>query len=395
MNEKLDNLMNSRKAFYLFVISVLFSLVTSEHSFARSNYIFSNNFFPDKYASLVVDAKTGNVMHQENADKRRYPASLTKMMTLYMTFEALHDRRLNMNEMVTVSRHAASQPRMSLSLRAGEKIKVSDLIKSVIVLSANDSAVVLAERISGSEADFANAMTKTAKYLGMKNTVFANASGLPNPRQVTTAKDMAKLLISLKRDFPQYYNLMSTTSFYYKKQCFNGHNRLMKSYSGAKAGKTGFIYASGFNLALNAERNGSSLVGVVMGGRTAASRDNYMKRILDNNFVKLESKNPLTQLARAAGSLIPTIPVASVVPKQKPVITTNIVQRAEMERKIAPANIAKVNETKSANQFKNNFAMNDVNLSFFNKSGSAASSKKAPASLAQGYQPGFLRVVSK
>ncbi|MDX1949557.1 MAG: D-alanyl-D-alanine carboxypeptidase family protein [Rickettsiales bacterium] len=352
---------------FLFFNLAIFAISVSAS--ARSSINNSNPyFFPDKYASLVVDAKTGDILHQQNADAKRYPASLTKMMTLYLAFQALNDRRLSMNEMVNVSRHAAAQPRMKLGLRAGEKISVNDLINSVIVLSANDSAVVLAERISGTESGFAKTMTNMAKYLGMKNTNFANASGLPNANQYTNAKDMAKLLVSLRRDFPQYYNLLSKKSFVYKRQEFGGHNRLLRDYAGAKAGKTGFINASGFNLALNAERNGNSLVGVVMGGKSATARDNHMRKILDENFAMLNKNNGGTFFAKNN----PTNVNRGAF--QKPAIVySNVKKPLTVDRFAKNNNVTNVKTI-------NSYAMNDEKYSNRNS---------APASLSNGYQPKF------
>lgn len=280
--------MNLSKTFAALAVAV--TLITfSGNSFAGGN--LNASFFPDKYASLVVDTNSNVILQQSNADSIRYPASLTKLMTLYLTFEQMKYGKLNIDESVTVSRHAASQPRMNLALRAGERITIRNLIKSVVVLSANDSAVVLAEKVAGTENNFAKRMTERAHQLGMKRTNFSNASGLPNKYQVTTAKDIAKLMIALKRDFPQYYSMLSANSFVYKGRTYGTHNRLMKSYAGAKAGKTGFINASGFNLTLEATKNGHDIVGVVLGGRSAVARDNHMKNILDNNFAMLDRNN--------------------------------------------------------------------------------------------------------
>lgn len=240
--------------------------------------------YATKHAALVVDASTGTVLQDENSKSLRYPASLTKLMTLYLTFEALDKRRISMSDTARVSRHAASQPNLNLGLRIGDRVKISDLIKGVAVVSANDASVVIAEKLAGSEREFASVMTNRARQLGMKNTNFMNASGLHNPKQMTTAQDIAKLLMAIRRDFPEYYKFLSVDSFYYKGQKFETHNRMMRNYAGAKAGKTGYVRASGFNLALNAEKNGKNIVGVVMGGKSAQLRDKYMKTILDKNF---------------------------------------------------------------------------------------------------------------
>ncbi len=282
--------MKLRGIFFVFVILSLV-LTTADANAARGNA---------KYASLVVDADSGTILHNEYGEGIRHPASLTKLMTLYLSFEALKNHKMNLNETVWVSRHAASQPRMSLALKTGDKITVKNLIDSVVVVSANDSAVVLAERLGKTENNFARMMTQRARQLGMKNTTFMNASGLHNPRQVTTAIDMAKMLMALKRDFPQYYPMLSKNFFAYKGVEYGAHSSLLKNYQYTKAGKTGFVNASGFNLVLNAEKNGNDLVGVVLGGRTAATRDNFMKNLLERNFNKLAGRTVSggTKLAR-------------------------------------------------------------------------------------------------
>lgn len=240
-----------------------------------------------RYASLVIDAETGAVLHQENAGKLRYPASLTKMMTLYVAFQALDRGTLTMNKKLQVSVHAANQKPSSIGLRPGQSISVKDAIDAVIIKSANDASVVLAEGVSGSEAQFALHMTRVAKKLGMNHTNFANASGLPNNKQVTTAYDLARLAVALRRDFAKYYPLFANNSFTYNGRTFYSHNRVTKSYRGADGLKTGYIRASGFNLVTSARRGGKSLVGVVMGGRSIKSRDTNMVKLLDQAFYKI------------------------------------------------------------------------------------------------------------
>jgi len=271
---------------FLFVVALLFS--SAEAQSARQQNKNNNGYFnPQRFASLVVDVSSGSIIHKENADKIRHPASLTKLMTLYLAFEGLKKGQFSMDSYVTASHHAASQPRTSIALKAGERVSVKTLIDSLVVVSANDSAVVVAEKIGGSEAGFARIMTERAHQLGMRNTTFKNASGLHHPQQVTTATDMAKLLLALKRDFPQYYHMLSLNKFSYRGVPYKAHSKLFTEYSGIKAGKTGYIAASGFNLALNASKNGEDVVAVVMGGKTANSRDNYMRSLLDKNFINL------------------------------------------------------------------------------------------------------------
>lgn len=237
-------------------------------------------------ASLVVDANSGDIIFQESANKLRYPASLTKMMTAYMVFDALKKGKLSMGQQLPVSQFASSRPRTNLALKAGNSIVTRDALNAIIVKSANDAAVVLAEAIGGDETSFSAMMNKKARELGMKNTTFVNASGLHDARQVTTAYDMARLAIALKRDFPEYYPLFSNTKFNFQGQTIAGHNRVTQNYKGADGLKTGFIRPSGFNLVTSAERGNARLVGVVLGGDTAQARDKRMMSLLDQAFVR-------------------------------------------------------------------------------------------------------------
>ncbi|MET0156180.1 MAG: D-alanyl-D-alanine carboxypeptidase family protein [Rickettsiales bacterium] len=238
----------------------------------------------NKYASLVVDGQTGAVIRQQNAGKLRYPASLTKLMTLYVTFLALQKGKLNMNERFVVSAHAASRPPSKLFLRAGSTVAVRDLVNALAIKSANDAASVLAEGISGSEPEFARLMTKVASRLGMRQTQFRNASGLHDPAQYTTAYDMARLAIAMKRDFPQYYYVFKKDSFVYNGQTHYSHNNVTRNYAWVDGLKTGFVNASGFNLVTSAYKNNRRLIGVVMGGNTAGERDSFMVSMLNDAF---------------------------------------------------------------------------------------------------------------
>ncbi|MGB0695610.1 MAG: serine hydrolase [Rhodospirillaceae bacterium] len=240
-----------------------------------------------RYASIVVDARTGKVLHARNADTRKYPASLTKMMTLYMLFEAIDQGRVKRDARLKVSSNAAKQPPSKLGLRAGTGLLVEHAIKSLVTKSANDVAVVVAEALGGTEAKFAQMMTKKAKSLGMTRTTFRNASGLPNRKQMSTARDMAILSMALQKHFPHYYDYFKTTSFRFGNRTITTHNRVLKQYRGADGLKTGYIRASGFNLASSASRNGQRLVAVVFGGRTAKSRDKHMMDLLDRGFAQL------------------------------------------------------------------------------------------------------------
>jgi len=245
---------------------------------------------PLKKASLVVDTHTGKILHSSNAKELRYPASLVKMMTLYITFKEIKLGRLKLGKKLTVSAKAASQPRTNLSLRAGSKITVRSAILGVIVHSANDASVILAEAIAGSETKFAILMNKQAKKLGMKNTNFKNASGLPNKDQKTTAYDLAKLAIALNRNLPQFFHWFLIDKFSYNGKTYRSHNNVVNKYEWATGLKTGFTYASGFNLATTANKNGKHLVGIVLGGDTAKARDKYMVSLLNGCFHKASLK---------------------------------------------------------------------------------------------------------
>ncbi|MCE8016954.1 D-alanyl-D-alanine carboxypeptidase [Halomonas sp. MCCC 1A17488] len=252
-----------------------------------------------RYAAIVIDVESGDVLHADNADATRYPASLTKMMTLYMLFEALENGSMHLSQPLPVSSHAASMPASKLWLSAGSTIAVEDAIKALVVRSANDVAVVVAEALGGTESGFARMMTQRANELGMPNTVFRNASGLPDNAQVTTARDMATLSIRVMQDFPQYYHYFSTQSFSYRGTTHTSHNRLVRNYPGADGLKTGFIRASGFNVATSAIRNDRRIVSVVMGGFTAASRDTHMADLLDRGFARLSMLQRGDWIARA------------------------------------------------------------------------------------------------
>lgn len=267
-----------------------------------------NSFANSKYASLVIDGDSGAVLHQENAGSKRYPASLTKVMTLYLTFEALSNGKLKIDQKLKVSSKAANQAPSKMGLRSGETITVRDAIISLIIKSANDCAVVLAEGIAGSEWQFALMMNQKAKDLGMNHTNFRNASGLHDSRQVTTAFDLARLAVAIRRDFPGYYHLFSRTQFTYKGKTINTHNRVLKKYPGADGLKTGYVNASGFNLITTVDRGGRRLVGVVMGGKTSRSRDIHMIKLLDQASYLQASLKQSSAYAAYNGDFIP-VPV--------------------------------------------------------------------------------------
>lgn len=241
-----------------------------------------------RYASFVMDADTMDVLYAKNADTRNYPASLTKIMTLYMIFDALDKGKVTLKTRMKVSKRAAGQPQTNIGLRRGERISVKDAILALVTRSANDVATVVGEHLKKSEVNFAVAMTKKARALGMTKTSFRNASGLPNRRQKSTARDMAKLGLRIQRDFPQYYHFFKTTKFTYKGRTYGNHNNLLGRYSGTDGIKTGYTRASGFNLVSSVHQGDRHLIAVVFGGRTAKSRDRHMISLLNRGFKKAE-----------------------------------------------------------------------------------------------------------
>jgi D-alanyl-D-alanine carboxypeptidase len=279
-------------------------------------------------ASIVVDARTGEIISASNADTLSYPASLTKMMTMYLLFEALEDGRVKLGDQITFSKFAAGQSATNLNVDAGDQISVETAILALVVRSANDVATAVAEHLGGTEAGFARLMTAKAQSLGMPRTTFRNAHGLPDPKQKTTARDLATLSIALIRDFPRYYGYFSKTKFKYHGVNYAGHNRLLKSYKGYDGIKTGYIRASGFNLASSAERDGRRLVVVVLGGSSPSTRDRRVADLLTDGFRKskgtglmLAAKAPAS--GKTAKIIEPQIADASakqLVPGAKPFV---------------------------------------------------------------------------
>lgn len=232
------------------------------------------------YAHYVLDANSGKVLAADHADTLNHPASLTKMMVLYLTFEAVRSGRLGWGSEISVSQRAARTTPLKLGLRAGSKITVRDAVLGSIVLSANDAAQALCDYLAG-RGDCGTMLTRKARQLGMSRTTFRNGSGLPDSRQVTTARDMARLGVALIRDYPSEYKLFSTRSFVYRGRTINGHNHLMYRYRGMDGIKTGYTDASGFNIVTAVNEDGRRVIGVVLGGRTAGARDARMAALLD------------------------------------------------------------------------------------------------------------------
>ena len=255
------------------------------------------------YSSFVIDRNSGKTLHAKKADTLRYPASLTKMMTLYIVFDLIDKGHINYKTKLRVTKKAASQQPSKLGLKAGSKITVRTAIRALVTKSANDVAVTVAENLAGSERKFARIMTTKARQIGMKKTIFKNASGLPNRNQVTTARDMAILGERLLTDFPKKYKFFQTRSFAYKGRSYRNHNTLLRNYSGTDGIKTGYTRASGYNLVSSVRRGKKHLIGVVLGGKTARKRDASMRAILTRAF-KTASKTR-RRVARRANRQVP------------------------------------------------------------------------------------------
>jgi D-alanyl-D-alanine carboxypeptidase len=252
---------------------------------------------PSKDAELVLDGRTGRVLYARNTDAQRHPASLTKMMTLYLLFDALKKGQVNLNTPIYVSTHAALQNPTKLGLRPGDSLPADMAIRAAVVLSANDIAVAIAEALGGTESHFAELMTQRAHELGMRNTFYHNASGLPDDRQITTATDLGILARHLAYDFPQYFHYFSLPGFEFRGRVHMGHDNLLGRYAGTDGIKTGYTNASGFNLVSSVVRGGAHVIGVVMGGYSAHRRDMEMMRLLDWTFAQISAQPTL--VARA------------------------------------------------------------------------------------------------
>lgn len=270
------------------------------------------------YAAIVISESDGQVLTAVNPDEPNRPASLTKMMTLYLTFQQLESGQLTIDQELPVSAWAAGRPPTKLDLRRGQTISVGDCILGMITKSANDAATVVAEGLGGSEGHFVEMMNAQALKLGMTGTHFENASGLPDPNDATTARDMSKLAMALYHDFPQYTHYFATTEFMFRGKLVRGHNNLMERYPGMDGLKTGFTNASGFNLASTAVRDGHRLFSVVLGGRTAAARDNLMARLLDDGF---ESRSTPDYLVAQAGGVSGTGTAQKILSALSPIGT--------------------------------------------------------------------------
>lgn len=263
-----------------------------------------------KHAAMAIDANSGKVLYNSSGDEQRHPASLTKMMTLYMAFELMNAGKLNYDTKIRFSARAAGQPPSKLGIEAGESIRLIDAIKALVTKSANDVATAVAEHIGGTEVNFAQLMTRKARAIGMKNTLFKNASGLPDPQQVTTARDMLTLAMRLQDEFPEHFKLFKTGSFAFRGKTYRNHNKLLEQIEGVDGIKTGYIRASGFNLVTSINRDGKSVVAAVFGGKTSQTRNAEMTRLLSVALKKAstsKTRKPML-VAKAKPTLRPPAP---------------------------------------------------------------------------------------
>lgn len=258
---------------------------------------------PSSIAAIVVDGNSGRTLYAHNENEWRFPASITKVMTLYLLFDEIEKGRLRLDSKIPISFHAAAQKPTKLGLKPGETIAVEDAIKAVVTRSANDMAVAIAEAIGGNEAHFADIMTEKAHVLGMNDTHFANASGLPHPEQLTTAHDLAILGMAIQERFPRYYHYFSTRSFYYAGHAIANHNHLLGRIEGMDGIKTGYTQASGFNLLSSVKRNGHYIVAVVLGGRSAPARDRIMADLIEDEIEKGSTLHTASAMAPSLNAM--------------------------------------------------------------------------------------------
>ena len=290
------------------------------------------------FSALVVDANSGRTLYSADENGLRHPASITKVMTLYLLFEELDRGAMTMRTQIPISEHAAAQEPSKLGLPPGDTISVEDAIKAVVTRSANDIAVAIAEAIGGSESSFADLMTRKARALGMTNTVYVNASGLPNDEQITTAHDLTILGRSLEDRFPRYFRYFSTTQFNFDGEIIGSHNHLLGRVDGVDGIKTGYTRASGFNLLTSVHRDGRSLIAVVMGGRSAAGRDRIMENLIADHIAEASTVHTATAIADAS-------PPAPIEPRVEPAVASPVRARAT---EIAEAKLERISATARA-----------------------------------------------
>ena len=286
--------------------------------FACTNFMQTAPAFAKRgYSALVIDRNTGKTLYSKNADTARFPASLTKMMTLYVVFDLIESGRISYKTKLRVTKKAASQQPSKLGLKAGSKIGVRDAVRALVTKSANDVAVTIAENLAGTEAKFARIMTWKARQIGMKHTTFRNASGLPHSQQLTTARDMAILGERLMSDFPKHYKVFRTRYFAYNGRSYSNHNSLLRNYTGTDGIKTGYTRASGFNLVASVKRGKKHLIGVVLGGKTSRKRNASMRSMLTRSFKKASTVRTRTARKGKGRVRIPTPMIANLQPNNE------------------------------------------------------------------------------
>ena len=305
------------------ISAVIIATTDTADARRRRHVARQSSSYSPAFASIIVDGNSGATLTANNADALRHPASLTKIMTLYMLFEKLEQGKLKLDSEMEVSAHASSQSPTKLGLRPGSTLEVEDAIKALVTRSANDAAVVIAEAIAGDEDDFAKLMTRKARALGMTRTVYRNASGLPDEEQVTTARDQSVLGRAIQDRFPKYYRYFSTNVFVYRGRPIRNHNRLLGSVEGIDGIKTGYTRASGFNLVSSIRRGNRHLVGVVLGGRSGGSRDAIMRNLLAENIDKGASRRTVAAISER-GAAEANADVAEEIASSRP---TQMVQR--------------------------------------------------------------------
>jgi D-alanyl-D-alanine carboxypeptidase len=340
-----EKVLRTLSAFWLRRIALALATIT----FVVSGNPSGNSAFANaKYAGIVIDAKTGKTLYSYKADAIRYPASLTKMMTMYMMFEAFADRKMTKKTRIRMSKYAVSKPPSKLYIKAGRSIAAEHAVYALATKSANDVAAAVAEHLGGTEGNFAKMMTRKARQLGMKNTTFKNASGLTSRGQLTTARDMARLGVALREHFPQYYKYFQTRNFKYAGKNYRNHNRLLGQIRGVDGIKTGYTRASGFNLVSSVQSGRRSIVAVVLGGRSGKSRNAQMAKLIKRYLPKASRGNKRQLVAsRKSSSFVVASAPELRLPKRGPVPQFRTTQVAK-----ATINVQKPVTVASAASFK-------------------------------------------
>ena len=329
------------------MLNKLFKILTYLSLFWIATVCFNNSVYANsKYASIIMEEHSGKILYSRSANEKRYPASMTKVMTLYIIFDEIRKGKLNYNSKIVFSKRAAGQPPSKIGIKRGQSITLKEAMYALVTKSANDVATAVAEKIAGTEVNFAKRMTNTAKKLGMKNTRFMNASGLHNKYQKSTAKDMALLAVAIRRDFPSEYKIFNTKSFKWNGRKYNNHNNLLKSYYGTDGVKTGYIDASGFNLMASVERKGIRLIGVVFGGKSGSSRDRHLMGLFNSAFKK--ATPPKLILVNAPVSKPKFVKLST--PMAKPSNLSKIV--TNLETPTTKPTLLSINDTQLVNNYK-------------------------------------------